>query len=93
LRKKEEIVIWPIYFDSTLSRAKGRKIPKKLGKHSPTFEMVEKTLNKLKIPYESYPKAVFPRLPWKKMGFFLIKKTKSKNEIIKDIARELKFQI
>jgi len=89
MRMRNEIVLWPIYFDSTMTRAEGRKVPKRLGKPSPSLDMIEKALKRLGIPYELVPEAVYPHFPWKKTGLILVKKSKSKNQILKDVAEGL----
>jgi signal recognition particle subunit SRP19 len=89
VRKKDEIVLWPIYFDSKKTRAEGRRIPKKLAKTSPTLGMIEKALRNLGFSYKLVSEATHPHFPWKKTGLFLVKKVKPKNQILKDVAREL----
>jgi len=89
MRNRNEIALWPIYFDSTKTRTEGRKIPKKLAKPDPTLEMIEKVLKDLQIPYRLIPNAAHPRLPWEKKGVVLVKKLKSKSQILKEIAFKL----
>ncbi|MFQ6060429.1 MAG: signal recognition particle subunit SRP19/SEC65 family protein [Thermoplasmata archaeon] len=37
---RDQIVIWPIYFDSRRSRKEGRRVPKKLAVPSPEIEAI-----------------------------------------------------
>ena len=89
MRNRNEIALWPVYFDSTKTRREGRKIPKKLAKPHPTLEMIEKTVRNMHVPYRLVPNAAYPRLPWEKRGLILVKKVKSKNEILKEVASKL----
>jgi len=51
--------------------------------------MIEKALRELQIPYRLILNAAHPRLPWEKRGLILVKKVKSKNEILKEVASKL----
>jgi len=89
MRNRDEIALWPVYFDSTKTRTEGRKVSKRLAKPRPTLEMIEKAVESLRIPYRVIPNAAYPRLPWEKRGLILIKKVKSKNKILKEVASKL----
>jgi len=89
MHKMNEIVLWPIYFDSTKTRSEGRKVPKRLGTSLPTLGMIENTLKRLRLSYKSVPDAAYPYFPWIKNGSILVEKRKAKNKILKDVAKEL----
>jgi len=89
MRNRDEVALWPVYFDSTKTRAEGRKVSKKLAKPHPSIEMIEKALKKLRIPYRLVPNAAYPRIPWERKGLVLVKKVKSKSEILKEVASRL----
>jgi len=89
MRNRDEVALWPVYFDSTKTRGEGRRIPKKLAKPNPTLEMIEKALRNLQIPYRVIPNAAHPRLPWERKGLVLVKKVKPKNQILKEVASNL----
>jgi signal recognition particle subunit SRP19 len=90
LEKRDEIIVWPVYFDSTMTRAQGRKVPKKLAIPSPNIITIEKALKNLNYSCKFKPEAIHPHFPWKKMGMIYVKKTKQKNQIIKEVANEIK---
>ena len=90
LEKRDEIIIWPVYFDSTITRAQGRKIPKKIATPSPNIITIEKALKNLGYSYKFKQEAIYPHFPWKKIGMIYVKKTKQKNRILKEVAYELK---
>ncbi len=89
MKNRDEVALWPVYFDSTKTRAEGRKVSKKLAKPHPSIEMIEKALKKLRIPYRLVPNAAYPRIPWERKGLVLVKKVKSKSEILKEVASRL----
>jgi signal recognition particle subunit SRP19 len=39
---RDQLIIWPIYFDSRKSRTEGRRVPKKLAVPSPDIDTVAK---------------------------------------------------
>jgi signal recognition particle subunit SRP19 len=88
VRKTDEVVLWPIYFDSKKTKSEGRKVNKQLGCPSPTLEMIEKALQNLQLSYKFVPEASYPRFPWKKTGLMLVKR-KPKSQILKDVAKQL----
>ena len=89
MRKRNQIIIWPIYFDSTKTKSQGRKIPKKFGKPFPTLDKIEKAVMDINLSYNIVSDVAYPSIPWKKTGYLIIEKRKSKNKIIKEIAKKL----
>ena len=89
MRGRNEIVLWPAYFDSTKTRAEGRKVPKRLARPSPTLSMLRKALENLGLGCTLVEDAAHPYHPWKKTGFALVKKAKPKNQLLKEVAAEL----
>mgnify|MGYP000064709260 CR=1 FL=1 len=86
MRNRDEIALWPVYFDSTKTRGEGRRVPKKLARSHPSLEKIGKALKRLGVPYRLVPDAAYPRIHWKKSGVVLAKKTKPKNKILKEVA-------
>ena len=89
MRRQDEVVLWPVYFDSSKTRAEGRKVAKKLGKLSPTLGMIEKAIVNLRLSYKLVPDAAYPSSPWKKTGLVLVKRVRPKYQILKEVAEEL----
>ncbi|MCW4020999.1 MAG: hypothetical protein NWF14_07225 [Candidatus Bathyarchaeota archaeon] len=89
VRKRDEVVLWPVYFDSTKTRAEGRKVPKTIGRPSLTLGMIEKALRSLSLPYKLVPEAAYPRFPRRPTGLVLVRKVKPKNQILKQVAAKL----
>ncbi|MCS7114344.1 MAG: signal recognition particle subunit SRP19/SEC65 family protein [Nitrososphaerota archaeon] len=89
MRKQNKIVLWPVYFDSTKTRGEGRKIPKKLAVSSPKISELKEAAEKLGLEHELVLDACYPKMPWLNTGLLLVTKKGTKNNIIKEIARQL----
>ena len=87
--KQDKIVIWPAYFDSTKTRGDGRRIPKSLAVPSPKIMEIKEAVEKLGLDYEVVVDAGYPKTPWLKTGMLFVKKTETKDQITKKIAKEL----
>jgi signal recognition particle subunit SRP19 len=89
MRQQDRVIIWPAYFDSAKTRAKGRRIPKSLNVPSPKILEIKDAAEKLHLEYELVADAAYPKTPWVKTGMLLVKKKKSKDKTINEIARQL----
>ncbi len=86
---EEKYVIYPIYFDKSVSRLNGRKISKKQAVEKPKIEDIEKAAKKLKLNPVIEKDISFPSRHWKSEGRILVDKEDSKVKIIRKIAKEL----
>ncbi|MEM1506950.1 MAG: signal recognition particle subunit SRP19/SEC65 family protein [Candidatus Bathyarchaeia archaeon] len=90
MRRRDSIVLWPVYFDSTKTRREGRRLPKNLCVPSPSISMLERAVKDLGLSYEISQETVYPRLPWIKTGCITVKKGgENKSQVIRRIALEL----
>jgi signal recognition particle subunit SRP19 len=89
MRKQDKIIIWPAYFDSTKTRGEGRRIPKSLAVPSPKITEISDAAEKLGLECEAVLDVGYPKTPWLKTGMLLVKKSESKEKIIKKIAKNL----
>lgn len=90
MRRRDSIILWPVYFDSTKTRREGRRLPKNLCVPSPDITMLENAVKNLGLIYEVYQESFYPRLPWVKMGSIIVRKSgESKLHIMRRIASEL----
>lgn len=88
--RREGFIIWPIYFDKTLSRSEGRRVPLRLSSRSPTVERLSKAAQRLGW-HVKVEVAAHPRMHWKKTGRLIVKpdRSLSKQHVIKLLAQEL----
>ncbi|GBF09283.1 signal recognition particle 19 kDa protein [Aeropyrum pernix] len=99
LREKEglsrgsgrRIILWPAYFDSTLPRRLGRRVPRDMGVPSPKPEDVAEAARR--AGYEAVvEESSYPRLWWRvrRRIVVLAPDDASKTDIIKAVATELR---
>lgn len=89
MRRRGEVVLWPVYFDSTRSRSEGRRVPRRLAVPSPSIRRLQYALDKLGLKYRVVKDASHPRLPWRRMGMVLVEKDGSKSRLLRLVAKEL----
>lgn len=81
--------MWPVYFDSTRTRAQGRNVPRSLAVSSPRLEEIEKAIERMNLQAEIVLDATYPRNPLRKTGFMVVPKRFSKTQTLRKIAKEL----
>jgi len=89
MRKQNEIVLWPVYFDSTKTRLEGRKIPRSLATPSPKLEEIRKAVERVGLQLKVVADAAHPSSPWQKTGLLVIPKKGSKAKSLQQIAKKL----
>jgi len=88
-RDDGKVVIWPMYFDSTLTRLQGRRVPKKYAVEKPTAEDIAKAAKSLGFNPILEKQSVHPSTTWKQDGRVLIDKKGSKAKQLIQIANRL----
>ena len=89
MRKLDKAIIWPIYFDISKSRKKGRRVSKNLAVQSPKIAELKEAVDKLGLKNEVNLEAHFPKTHWAKTGMLLVEKKEPKEKIIQKIAKQL----
>ena len=91
LIKRDGYVIWPIYFDASVSRSKCRRVPLNLAVKNPTAEQIASAARKLgwKVEIES---GSHPAFWWKRTGRIIVKPNGDlkKSEVLRQLAYALK---
>jgi signal recognition particle subunit SRP19 len=90
LRGRGKLRVWPVYFDASLSRGEGRRVPRSKAIRDPKAEEIAKAAKKLGLNPILEPAATYSKQPWRPIGVVLVDKKGSKTRIINDIAEELK---
>lgn len=85
----EKYVIWPIYFDKSVSRLNGRKISLKYAVEKPNIESIAKTAKSLGLNPVLEKTVSHPSRPFKNDGRILVDKKDSKSKILLQIAKHL----
>jgi signal recognition particle subunit SRP19 len=89
MRNQNKVFLWSVYFDSSKSRNKGRRVHKKLAVSDPKLEELSTAAKRLGIQAKIVLDAKHPNLPWRSCGLLVVPKTEKKGKLLKDIAREL----
>ena len=88
-RGEDKYVVWPVYFDKTVSRLAGRKVSKKHAVEKPSTENIVKAAKSLKLNPVLEKDCSHPSKYWKKEGRILIDKKNSKSKLLVQIANRL----
>ena len=89
LRSKGMIVLWPVYFDSSVTWGEGRRVQKSMAVKAPNTEDIVKAAVSVGLKAELQPSIAHPRHPWIKTGYVLVETKEPKVKIIKLIASKL----
>ena len=86
MKKKDEIVLWPVYFDSTKTRSEGRRISKKLAMEKPRIDEIERAVEQMGFSHDAVTEARFPKTPWQETGLIGFQKRLQKS-ILKETGK------
>jgi signal recognition particle subunit SRP19 len=89
MRKQDRAIIWPAYFDLAKTRNGGRRVPKSLAVPNPKVEELQTAARRLGLKGEVVALVSYPKVPWQKTGSMLVEKRTPKEQIIKELARQL----
>lgn len=90
MRKQDNVIIWPAYFDSTRTRKQGRRVPKSLAVPSPKILEIKDAAEKIGLEHELVLDVGYPKTPFlSKTGMLLAKKNETKNKIMVKVAKQL----
>ncbi len=88
-RGEDKYVIWPVYFDKSVSKLHGRKVSKKQAVDKPTIEEISKAAKSLGFNPKIEKNVSYPGRFWKKEGRILVDKKDTKSNILSKIASKL----
>ena len=85
------ITLWPEYFDANLTRAQGRRLPKKLCVPNPNLDFIAKGAMILDLEYEILEDMSYPKFPREKHGCVRVERRgdMTKTELLPKIAEVL----
>jgi len=88
-RDEDKYVVWPIYFDKSVSKLGGRKVTKKHAVEKPSLENIAKAAKSLGLHPVLEKNCAYPSKHWKKEGRLLVDKKGSKSKMLVQIANRL----
>ena len=86
---EDKYVVWPIYFDKSVSKLGGRKVPKTHAVEKPSLENIAKAAKSLGLHPVLEKNCAHPSKHWKKEGRLLVDKKEPKSKILLQIANKL----
>ena len=90
---EKTFIVWPEYFDSTLPRRLGRRVPKELAVPHPTLRDILNACVELNLKCEAHDNKRYPRNWFSSRGYVIVTVSEdaglSKNELVKAIANKL----
>ena len=90
MKDYDHIVIWLDYFNKTLSRKKGRRLPKDKCIFDPSLnELIESTKAAGLEPTETDDQARYPRRSYVRSGYITLEKKSSKTKVLNKISEKL----
>ena len=88
-KDEDRYVVWPLYFDKSLSRINGRRVSKKYAVDKPSIENIAKAAKSLGLNPEIDKSAAHPSRNWTNEGRVIIDKKETKTKLLQQIARRL----
>jgi signal recognition particle subunit SRP19 len=88
--KSDKIIIWPVYFDSTKARSKGRAVSAQDAIDSPSLDDLINAARKAGFKPEVEKDKMHPAQWHESSGRILIEKTGPKSAVLKRISQALK---
>jgi signal recognition particle subunit SRP19 len=88
-RDDNKHVIYPLYFDNTVSRLNGRKVAKKHAVEKPSLENIAKAAKSLGLNPILEKDAIHSSAPWKKEGRILVEKKGPKTKLLLQLSNRL----
>jgi signal recognition particle subunit SRP19 len=86
----ERFVLWPHYFDASLTRKQGRRVPDTVAVRSPDAEWLETAAKRLDLAPELEEKAAHPSIPYERSGRVLVSRKGPKEAVIRRVGEKLR---
>ncbi|MFQ5710899.1 MAG: signal recognition particle subunit SRP19/SEC65 family protein [Candidatus Geothermarchaeales archaeon] len=90
MKIKNAYIFWTVYFDSTLTRKEGRRLPTKLCVPEPGLEELVRATEEARLKTIAKKVVKFPRMWWKRAGYVAVEKKGRKRDIMMEISRNLR---
>jgi len=90
MKDYEHVVVWLDYFNKTLPRNKGRKLPKEKCIFDPSLKELIEAAKEAKLEItESEDKVRFPKRPFVRSGYIILPKDGPKTKMLNKISEKL----
>ncbi|MDD5501868.1 MAG: signal recognition particle subunit SRP19/SEC65 family protein [Candidatus Thermoplasmatota archaeon] len=85
-----KLVLWPAYFDVSISKEDGRRLPKALAVQNPTLDQIEKACKSLGLNPVREDDKLYSSQWYGARGRILIDNKGPKAQVLKQIAEKMK---
>ena len=92
-RDNTHYFIYPEYFDKSLKRSEGRRLPLDYSLDNPTWQEIRLAAEKIGLDCEIRKESSYPRQWWNPKGLLLVEKKKSKLSTLKELSIEIEKSI
>lgn len=89
MKRPGQSVVWPSELDSSLTRARGRKLPVARAVRQPTLRELSQAATQLGYSPQTNEKAGLPKASWHKTGYIILKKAGPRQLVLKNLASEI----
>jgi len=90
MKDYEHVVIWLDYFNKTLSKKMGRRVPRDKSIFDPSLkELVDAAKSAGFQPTETNDQVRFPRRPYVRSGYIILPKAIAKSKMISTISEKM----
>jgi signal recognition particle subunit SRP19 len=86
----DHFVLWPSYFDASLTRRQGRRVSEALAVKAPDAPWIEVAAKRVHLEPELDEKAKMSRDPYAKAGCVFVARKGSKEQVVEKVAREMR---
>jgi len=89
-RDNSHYFVYPEYFDQSLTRKEGRRLPLSLAIENPTLIEIKLAAEKMDYKYELKKDSAYPRQWWNPKGLILIENKEPKQQLLINIGKTVK---
>jgi signal recognition particle subunit SRP19 len=82
-------VLWPVYFERTVSRGQGRRVKRELARDGVTLHDLEKALRSLGMKFTLEESKAHPSRWWRGEGRVVVETEMAKEELLDKVAARL----
>ena len=89
MRRRDWLVVWPLYFDKRRSRSDGRRVSLELSVERPTIKDLAAAAERLGLEYVVEGDKRHPSTWFEESGRILVRKTLPKTKLLRALGRQL----
>jgi signal recognition particle subunit SRP19 len=82
-------VLWPLYFERTVSRSQGRRVKREVARDDVTLADIERALKSLGLKYTVEEGKAHPTRWWKAEGRVVVETEMAKERLLDKVAAKL----